>query len=422
MSPKIDSMLTANTALRVTDAFFQPLTGLVAASPNTRSCPEFADDQWLRLGLYRVLECGTSGRAFLQEHGPRFEDTPGTANYFYSLASERRRDVLLDVNRALLAATTLPDRLAHIPELARYECFALDGHWHRAATHDPRHDGSKMAVGHFYSLSLRGHQLRHLAVGEGLHEHDMSVLKRLKPSGLRQEVPKGQRVLIIYDRAGIDFDFWKRCRHECAGYFLSRVKAGMVYDFLDRRPVDAQDPRNHGVTEDRLIMTREGHRMRIICYTEPEQGREYEFLTNEQDMPPGVLAELYRRRWDVEKVFDEIKNKLGEKKAWATSLVAKEVQAQLVALTHNLLLLYAARLEAEQGVRDVAEDRRREKLAADLATKARRAGRVASSLVVGARRASQQSVKFIRWLRHALRENLTESLAVPRLTALYATL
>ena len=31
-----------------------------------------------------------------------------------------------------------------------------------------------MAVGHFYSLDLRGHQLRHLAAGEGLHEHDMS--------------------------------------------------------------------------------------------------------------------------------------------------------------------------------------------------------------------------------------------------------
>ena len=48
---------------------------------------------------------------------------------------------------------------------------------------------------------------------------------------------------------------------------------------------------------------------------------------------------MYRRRWEVEKVFDEIKNKRGEKKAWATSLVAKEVQAQLVALTPNLLLL-----------------------------------------------------------------------------------
>src|ERR1035437_9437636 len=48
-----------------------------------------------------------------------------------------------------------------------------------------------MAVGHFYSLNLRTHTLRHLAAAEGLHEHDMSALKRVKPKGLRQGVPKG---------------------------------------------------------------------------------------------------------------------------------------------------------------------------------------------------------------------------------------
>jgi len=52
----------------------------------------------------------------------------------------------------------------------------------------------------------------------------------------------------------------------------------------------------------------------------------YEFLTNEMDLPPGVLAELYRRRWEIEKVYDELKNKLGQKKAWGSSLVAKETQ------------------------------------------------------------------------------------------------
>jgi hypothetical protein len=117
----------------VDDAFFQSLTGLVAASPDTRACPEFADERWLRLGLHRGLECSANGRAFLQQHGPRFRG--------HARASERRRAVLRDVNRALLAATTLPDRLAHLPELARYDCFALDGQWFRAATRDPRHDG-----------------------------------------------------------------------------------------------------------------------------------------------------------------------------------------------------------------------------------------------------------------------------------------
>lgn len=407
---------------RVNDAFFQPLTGRVAASPHTRLCPEFSDEQWLHLGLARVLAAAPSGRAFLQEHGPRFADTPTRSNYFLALASERRGELAREVNRALLADARLPDRLAHLPELARYDCFALDAHWHRAAAHDPRHEGVKMAVGHCYSLDLRGHQLRHLTVGEGLHEHDVTMLKRLKPSGLRQEVPKGRRVLLVYDRAAIDFDFWKRCRHESALYFLSRVKAGMAYDFLDRRPVDAQDPRNHGVTEDRSILTRAGHRMRIICYVEPEQGREYEFLTNEPDLPPGVLAELYRRRWEVEKVFDEIKNKLGQRQAWGTSLVAKAAQGQLVALTHNLLLLYEHRLEQEHAVSNDAEDRRRAHRAQGVRRAATKAGRAVSSLLTSARRASQRSVKFIRWLRHALQENLTEAAAVPRLTTLYASL
>jgi hypothetical protein len=406
----------------VDQAFFEPLTGLVAASPHTRPCPEFPDEQWLRLGLRRVLEPVESGRAFLQEHGPRFADTPGRTNYFYSLASERRRDLAHGVNLALIGKTTVPDRLADIPELAHYRCFALDGHWHKAATHDARHEGTKMAVGHFYSLDLRGHQLRHLAVGEGLHEHDMSVLKRIKPLGLRQAVPKGRRVLIVYDKAGIDFDFWKRCRHECAVYFASRVKEGMVSDWIESRLVNRKDARNRGVTEDRVVMTRGGHRMRIIYYTDPESGKAYEFLTNEMDLPPGVIVELYRRRWEAEKVFDEIKNKLGEKKAWATSLVAKTVQGQMVAITHNLMVIYEHRLEKDHGVSNTAEDERREKRTTQMKTIATQAGRPISSLLLSARRATQRSVKFVRWLRHALHENLAEAVAAPRLNSLYATL
>ncbi len=130
-----------------------------------------------------------------------------------------------------------------------------------------------------------------------------------------------------------DRGYWKRCQRECAVYFISRVKEGMVYDWLDDRPLDPHDPRQRGVTADRHIMTRESQPMRIIANTDPATGQAYEFLTNEMDLPAGVIAELYRRRWDVEKVFDQIKNKLGEKKAWGTSLEAKATQGQLVALT-----------------------------------------------------------------------------------------
>ena len=79
-------------------------------------------------------------------------------------------------------------------------------------------------------------------------------------------MPKGRRVLLIYDKAGLDFAYWKRCRQECAVYFLSRVKEGMVSDWLESRIVDHRDQRNRGVTEDRVVMTGAGGPMRIIYY------------------------------------------------------------------------------------------------------------------------------------------------------------
>ena len=153
-----------------------------------------------------------------------------------------------------------------------------------------------------------------------------------------------------------------------------------------------------------------------------ETGKPYEFLSNEVDLPAGVIVELYRRRWEAEKVFDELKNKLGQKKAWATSLVAKEAQAQLLSITHNLLLLYEHTLEREHGLSNQAEDQRRAKRFAGLAAQCAPAGRPLSTLVLRARRTTQRSVKFVRWVRQSIRDRTAEALAVLCLKALYAHL
>lgn len=415
--------MTASSDIRtVNDAFFQPITALVADSPHTRPCPELPDLDFVHLGIHRVLESSPSGRGFLQEHGLRFARTPSHSNYFGTLRSGRRGQLLGDLHDRLIETVhrRLPDRLAHIPELGSYDCFACDGHWHQAAAHDPRHEGVKMPVGHVYSLNLRDHALRHLAAAEGLHEHDMSVLKRVKPKGLRQGVPKGRRVLIVYDKAGIDFTYWNRCRHECAVYFLSRVKEDMVYDWISDRDWNRDDPCNHGVQSDRRVMTRDGIALRIVTYLDPVGGETYEFLTNEPDLPPGVIVELYRRRWEAEKVFDEIKNKLGERKAWGTSQETRCAQARLVAITHNLLVLYEHHLEVERHVHNTSEDARRARRTALAEQQCLRSGRPLSTLVCGARRATQRSVKFIRWLRQSLCAQFTEATAVPHLQSSYA--
>ncbi len=168
------------------------------------------------------------------------------------------------------------------------------------------------------------------------------------------------------------------------------------------------------------MQTREGHLLRIVGYTDPMSGEAYEFLTNEMDLPPGVLVELYRRRWEAEKVFDQIKNKLGEQKAWATSLVAKEAQALFITLTHNLLLLYEQELERRHGVSNQAEDRRRSQRAERAGQECAQKETPMSALVLQARRATQRSVKFIRWLRQSLRDHAAETTAILRLKAFYA--
>ena len=67
----------------------------------------------------------------------------------------------------------------------------------------------------------------------------------------------------------------------------------MVFDWIESVPCDPSDARNHGVTEDRRVRTREGHLVRLVSYTDPQSGEHYEFLTNEMDLPPGVIVELY---------------------------------------------------------------------------------------------------------------------------------
>lgn len=411
-------------ATTVNHAFYQPLRQALTTAQHLWFCPELPDDEWVRMGVERVLEASPSGRAFLQEHGPRFEKVPTTCNYFAALRSERRRELVRELagNVVEQLEPRLTDRLAAIPELAGYACFAADGHWHRGAIHDPRHEGAKLAVGHFYRLNLRTHTLVHLATGQGLHEHDLSALKRVQPKGLRRDVPRGTRVLLVYDKAGIDLKFWHRCRRESAIYFLSRLKENMVMEWVEDGPLDRQDPRNHGVLADWKVRSRAGQLLRVVTYQEPVGGEVFEFLTNQPDLPAGVIVELYRRRWEVEKVFDELKNKLGQTRAWGTSLVAREMQAQMIALTHNLLLSYEQDVEDRHQVSNTPEDRRRAQRMEALRRQCAREGTPLARLLLLARRATQRGVKFIRWLRQSLRDRLAEALAVARLKALYARL
>ena len=101
--------------------------------------------------------------------------------------------------------------------------------------------------------------------------------------------------------------------------------------------------------------------MRRVRYRDPETGTEYEFLTTGRDLAPGTIAMLYLLRWRIEKVFDTGKNKLMEKKGWATGEVAREIQGHFFASTHNLLVLLRSRLHRDHGIREEKLEEKRVK-------------------------------------------------------------
>jgi len=160
--------------------------------------------------------------------------------------------------------------------------------------------------------------------------------------------------------------------------------------------------------------------MHRVVYKCPISGESYHFVTSLSTIPPGIIAYLYRTRWDIEKIFDEVKNKLSEKKAWATSDIAKEMQAQFVCIAHNLMLILEGCIERE-GIINEIENNRRSKRLQEALVNSKAEKKTLPDFLIQPKRATQRSVKFIRWLRNYLFMNTSWREALGPLQRIYAS-
>ena len=182
---------------------------------------------------------------------------------------------------------------------------------------------------------------------------------------------------------------------------ISCAKENLNLEVMGRRPWDRDDPVNQGVWADELVATSMHVAVRRVTYLDPVSGTRFEFLTTELTLAPGLIAHLYRLGWTIEKGFDEFKNKLGARKAWASGAIAKTIQARFLCLVHNLLLWFAEVVLEPARVTNQAEARRwarrLETTKRELARRHQTLPRLVESLPQG----TQRSVKFIRWLSAA---------------------
>jgi len=396
--------LVFNNKITVDESFAQPAIDMLNTRVRNIQILQsgFSDRRFLLTGLRRALDGDESGRAFLQA----LADSPASdpvarTTWFDALQSPRRLSVLREVAaqgyRRFEQMLWYRDWLENFPELNGHPVWAVDGHQIKHACHaqTDAKDGH-VASGSIYMLCLHSGLLRLLAPyqGDGQRRHELPVFKEHWRKHLEGEPRKGM-VIMVADPAYIDNLHWFLEKMKKQAMIITREKENMKATIYGAIGFDANDPVNKGVEAD----DEAGYSnvtLRRIRYRDPATGEVFIFITTCRHLRPGLIALLYLLRWKIEKVYDVLKNKFKEQKAWACEPVAAKIQGHFIALLHNLLMVLLRQLE-DKGITEKKVERRKMKRREAQPE----AKRVPAQEMV--RYAYQMTFQFIRLLRHAVR-------------------
>lgn len=147
--------------------------------------------------------------------------------------------------------------------------------------------------------------------------------------------------IISLDRAYLDYE-WLYSLDQRGVWFVTRSKSNIQY-----RVIGQQQPiRNQQVSRDEKIeliietsRSKYPKTLRLVCYTDPETGKAYEFLTNNMKLAASTIAAIYKSRWQIELFFKWIKQNLKIKSFLGTTENAVLTQIW-VAMCYYLLVSY----------------------------------------------------------------------------------
>jgi len=173
--------------------------------------------------------------------------------------------------------------------------------------------------------------------------HDVNVLDDLTPEA---------GAFYVMDRGYLDFE--RLYRWTLLGaFFITRARTNSRYTIIESRPVD----KTTGIICDQTIRlvwfySARGYpvALRRVRYRDPETGKRLVFLTNNFLQPALIIAQLYRRRWQVELFFKWIKQHLRIKAFYGTSENAVKTQIWIAVCSYVLVAIVRRRLELTQNL------------------------------------------------------------------------
>lgn len=129
-------------------------------------------------------------------------------------------------------------------------------------------------------------------------------------------------------------------------FFIVRRKSDL--DISVERHIALDE--DNGVLADQIISfsgpkSRKGYpeRLRMVTFYAESKNEAFVFLTNNLDIPPHIIAELYLRRWDIEQFFRWIKQHLYIQNFYGRSVNAVCIQIYVAVITFCVICLIADR-------------------------------------------------------------------------------
>ena len=188
-------------------------------------------------------------------------------------------------------------------------------------------------------LDLRGNIPTFIRITDG-KVHDINILDELL-------IEAG--AFYVMDRGYIDFERLYAFTLSLA-FFVVRTKENVLLQRRYSRPVD----KSTGVHADQTVVlatigsaSAYPDTLRRVSYFDTVTGKRLVFLTNNFTLPALTIAQIYKRRWEVELLFRWIKMHLRIKAFYGTSENAVKTQIWIAVSVYVLVAIVRKRLGLE---------------------------------------------------------------------------
>jgi hypothetical protein len=170
--------------------------------------------------------------------------------------------------------------------------------------------------------------------------HDHSYLEEVL------NLPSGS--IITFDKGYVDYAQYEAFTQKSIWY-VTRLKDNALY--TARKEFDIPDDSDSGVLKDEEIVLLYGskknqeHKARRIAYWDSENERFFEFITNNFELPAEKIALIYKKRWQIELLFKQLKQNFPLKYFLGDNENAIEIQIWTAMLANLLITLVRSKLK-----------------------------------------------------------------------------